>query len=118
MIAECGGTLTVQKRVDYGSGPVKPSTGEWNITASELGDRKLDVAETSSVTFDYGFGPAETSKIVQVSEAGGGFVYDRTECTSNGAPVAVGPPEVAGTAGFSVELRPDRAVSCVMISRP
>ncbi len=118
MIAECGGTITVQKRIDFGSGPVKPSTGEWTITASDQGDRKLDVEETSSVTFDYGFGASETSKTVQVSEAGSGFVYDRTECTSNGAPIAVGPPEAAGTAGFSVELQPDRAVSCVMISRP
>ncbi len=120
LIAECGGTLTVQKRIDDGSpsGPVKPSTGSWTITAAGLGDRELDVQETSSVTFDYGFGPSETSKTVQVSEAGGGFVYDRTECTSNGAPIAVGPPEVPGTAGFSVTLSPDKAVSCVMISRP
>ena len=118
LIAECGGTLTVQKRIDTGSGLVKPATGTWTMTASDLGDRPLDVEETSSVTFDYGFGAGETSKTVQVTEAGGGFVYDRTECTSNGVPVAVGPPEVAGTAGFSIELRPDKAVSCLMISRP
>jgi hypothetical protein len=117
MIAECGGTLTVQKRIDTGSGLVKPPTGEWTITAAGLGDRELDVEETSSVTFDYGFGPSETSKVVEVSEAGGGFVYDRTECTANGVPIAVGPPEVPGTAGFSVTLSPDNAVSCLMISR-
>ena len=116
-IAECGGTLTLQKRIDTGSGLVKPLTGKWNFT-SGLADRELDVEESSSVTFDYGFAAGEASKVVEVSEAGGGFVYDRTECTANGQPIAVGPPEVAGTAGFSVELRPDRAVSCVMISRP
>ena len=118
MIAECGGTLTVQKRIDTGSGLVKPATGIWTMSASGLGDRDLNVEETSSVTFDYGFGAGETSKTVQVTEAGAGFVYDRTECTANGVSVPVGPPEVAGTAGFSVELRPDKAVSCLMISRP
>lgn len=118
LIAECGGTLTIQKRIDDGSGPVKPTSGAWTFTASGLGDRELDAAETSSITFDYGFGASETSKNVQVTEAGGGFVYDRTECTANGVPIAVGPPEVAGTAGFSVDLTPDKAVSCLMISRP
>jgi hypothetical protein len=118
MIAECGGTLTIQKRIDTGSGLVKPTTGAWNLTASDLGDRELNVEETSSVTFDYGFAAGEVSKSVQVTEAGGGFVYDRTECTANGAPIAVGPPEVAGSAGFSVTLTPDKAVSCLMISRP
>ena len=118
MIAECGGTLTVQKRIDTGSGLVKPATGIWTMSAAGLGDRDLNVEETSSVTFDYGFGAGETSKTVQVTEAGAGFVYDRTECTANGVSVPVGPPEVAGTAGFSVELRPDKAVSCLMISRP
>ena len=118
MIAECGGTLTVQKRIDTGSGLVKPATGTWTMSAAGLGDRDLNVEETSSVTFDYGFGAGETSKLVQVTEAGAGYVYDRTECTSNGVSIPVGPPEVAGTAGFSVELRPDKAVSCLMISRP
>ncbi len=117
MIAECGGTLTVQKRIDTGAGLIKPATGKWTLS-SGLGDRELDVEETSSVTFDYGFAAGETSKDVQVTEAGGGFVYDRTECTANGVPVAVGPPDVAGTAGFTVQLAPDKAVSCLMISRP
>lgn len=117
LIAECGGTLTVQKRIDTGSGLVKPATGKWTFSASDLGDRTLDVQESSSVTFDYGFAAGETSKSVQVTEAGGG-VYLRTECTANGAPITVGPPEVAETAGFSVELSPDKAVSCLMISRP
>jgi prepilin-type N-terminal cleavage/methylation domain-containing protein len=118
MIAECGGTLTIQKRIDSGAGPVKPSTGIWTFSASDLGDRELNVEESSSITFDYGFAVGETSKTVQVTEAGGGFVYDRTECTSNGVAIAVDPPEVAGTAGFSVTLTPDKAVSCLMISRP
>ena len=117
MIAECGGTLTVQKRIDTGAGLENPASGKWSYTIAS-GVRELDRAKTSSITFDYSFGPGETSKTVQVTEATvAGFVWDRAECTAGGIPVSA-VPNADGKPGATITIAPDQAVSCLMISRP
>jgi prepilin-type N-terminal cleavage/methylation domain-containing protein len=118
MIAECGGTLTLQKRIDTGGALENPTNGSW-LYSTALGDRTLDRSETSSITFDYRFGPGESSKTVEIIEAPvGGYVFDRAECTADGVAVAATPLADPSVAGVSVTVSADKAVSCLMISRP
>lgn len=117
LIAECGGTLTVQKRIDNGSTVENPSSGKWSYT-TDLGVRELDRAQTSSITFDYTFAPGVGTKQVQVVEAPvSGFVWDRAECTAGGNPIPSS-PNADGSPGATVTVQADQAVSCLMISRP
>jgi prepilin-type N-terminal cleavage/methylation domain-containing protein len=117
LIAECGGTLTVQKRVDTGGTLVNPATGKWSYT-TDLGVRELDRASTSSITFDYSFGAGVTTRSVQVVEAPvAGYVWDRAECSASGNPIP-SVPNADGSPGVTVTVQADQAVSCLMISRP
>jgi prepilin-type N-terminal cleavage/methylation domain-containing protein len=116
LIAECGGTLTVQKRVDTGS-LENPASGKWSYT-TDLGVRELDRSKTSSITFDYSFGAGEVTKQVQIVEApAAGYVWDRAECSASGNPVTA-VPNTDGSPGATVTIQADQAVSCLMISRP
>jgi prepilin-type N-terminal cleavage/methylation domain-containing protein len=118
LIAECGGTLTVQKRIDTGGSLENPATGTWSYNAEDVGVRELDRSVTSSITFDYSFGAGVATKTVQVvEEPVSGYVWDRAECTAGGVPVA-SQPNADGSAGVTVTVQADQAVSCLMISRP
>jgi prepilin-type N-terminal cleavage/methylation domain-containing protein len=117
LIAECGGTLTVQKRIDNAGSLDNPASGKWSYT-TDLGVRELDRATTSSITFDYSFGSGEVTKTVQIVEAPvSGYVWDRAECTAGGNPISSS-PNTDGSAGATVTIQADQAVSCLMISRP
>lgn len=119
MIADCGGTVTVQKRIDRGAGLENPPSGVWSYT-TDLGVTPLDVSKSSSVTFDYSFGGTTTSKEVKIFEqVATGYVFDRAECTAGGAPVTPAPQlNPDGKPGVAVTVQADQAVSCLMISRP
>jgi prepilin-type N-terminal cleavage/methylation domain-containing protein len=117
LIAECGGTLTVQKRIDNGGSLVNPTSGKWSYT-TDLGVRELDRAATSSITFDYSFGAGVVTKSVQIVEAPvAGYVWDRAECAAGGNPIP-SQPNADGSPGATVNVQADQAVSCLMISRP
>jgi prepilin-type N-terminal cleavage/methylation domain-containing protein len=117
LIAECGGTLTVQKRIDNGGSLENPSSGKWSYT-TDLGVRELDRKTTSSITFDYSFAAGVATKTVQVVEAPvAGYVWDRAECSASGNPI-VSQPNADGSPGATVTVQADQAVSCLMISRP
>ncbi len=121
VIGECGGTVTLQKRVDDGASVVNPTSGLWKYTSSagdDTGSRTLDRANASSVTFDYTFGPGGGTKTVQLSEEPvDGLVWDRADCTAAGAPLATA-PNGDGTPGVTITVDANAAVSCLMISRP
>ena len=121
VIGECGGTVTLQKRIDSGGTVATPSSGLWAYTSSVAGDtgtRTLDRSTNSSVTFDYTFGPAEATKIVQLTEQPvDGLVWNRAECTAGGLSVPT-VPNADGTPGATVTVGADDAVSCLMISSP
>ena len=117
--AQCGGTVTVQKRIEVGGSLVEAS-GVWSYT-TDVGVRELDLATSSSITFDYTFPTGTTTRSVRIGETPvSGYTFVRAECTSAGAPL--GADRIAsptdGTSGVIVTLTPDEAVSCVMISRP
>jgi hypothetical protein len=117
LIAERGGTLTVQKRIDNGGSLENPSSGKWSYT-TDLGVRELDRKTTSSITFDYSFAAGVATKTVQVVEAPvAGYVWDRAECSASGNPI-VSQPNADGSPGATVTVQADQAVSCLMISRP
>lgn len=123
-VAECGGTITVQKRIDTGSGLVSPSSGVWNYTA-ESGTSTLDRSKASSVTFDYNIAGNATTTDTIYEQVGGDYVFDRYECYSQGQLLAspkVSPALDAETGdvvpGVQVTIRPDEAISCLMISVP
>jgi hypothetical protein len=123
-VSECGGTVTIQKRIDTGSGLSTPSSGVWNYTASS-GTSVLDRSKVASVTYDYNVPGNGTTTDTIYEQVGGDYVFDRYECYSRGvllAPPAVGPAIDAETGavvpGVQVTLGPDQAVSCLMISRP
>jgi hypothetical protein len=62
MAAECGGTITLQKRVEIG-GVLQdvPADSRWNFS-TDIGDRLLDRSVTASVTLDYAFNTGQASK--------------------------------------------------------
>jgi len=117
--AQCGGTVTVQKRIEVASSLVEAS-GVWSYT-TDVGVRELDLATSSSITFDYTFPTGTTTRSVRIGETPvSGYTFVRAECTSAGAPLGADrvTSPTDGTPGVVVTLTPDEAVSCVMISRP
>lgn len=117
--AQCGGTITVQKRIDT-AGTLSEATGAWSYT-TDVGVRELDTSQSSSITFDYTFPTGTTTRTVQISETPrAGYVFDRADCTSGGVvlPASRISYPTDGTPGVIVTLTPDEAVSCLMISRP
>jgi hypothetical protein len=117
--AQCGGTVTVQKRVEVG-GVLTETSGTWNYT-TEVGVRELDLAQTSSITFDYTFATGSTTRTVQISETPvAGYVFVRADCTSGGValPAQRMSSPTDGSPGVVITLTPDEAISCIMVSRP
>jgi hypothetical protein len=123
--AQCGGTITLQKKIDDGAGNLSdaPRRTVWTY-ATDLGNQTIDRRKDSSVTLDYAFAADETSKTVRIVEESGprGYVFDRIECTKQGEPVTgrVTQPISSGgqvLAGADIELQADEALSCVVISR-
>lgn len=120
MVAQCGGTVTVQKRLDDGAGNLSEPTTPWSYT-TDIGVRDLNPATESSITFDYTFPTGTPTKVVQITEAPQeGWTYDRAVCTVGGAPVDPARVMVPadGSAGVELEIRPDEAMSCTLISVP
>jgi hypothetical protein len=117
--AQCGGTVTVQKRIEV-NGSLVDATGVWNYT-TDVGVRELDHSTSSSITFDYTFASGTTSRVVRIGETPvSGYTFVRAECSSGGVPLPAGriADPTDGTSGVVVTLTPDEAVSCLMISRP
>jgi len=117
--AQCGGTVTVQKRIEVGGSLVEAS-GVWSYT-TDVGVRELDLATSSSITFDYTFPTGTTTRSVRIGETPvAGYTFVRAECASAGAPLGADriTSPTDGTSGVIITLTPDEAVSCVMISRP
>ncbi|MFN3256568.1 MAG: type II secretion system protein J [Ilumatobacter sp.] len=117
MIAECGGTVTVRKSIDGAPGT---NTGRWNYS-TETGDQVLDTGAASSITFDFSFeGNQIVREVLIREEARAGYSFVRGDCQVGGVPVPesdiVQSPD--GTPGVAIQLSPDEAVSCVMVSTP
>jgi prepilin-type N-terminal cleavage/methylation domain-containing protein len=121
VVGECGGTVTLQKRIDDGGSVTEPASGVWSYTSNEagnIGTRDLDRANTSSVTFDYSFTGGVGSKSVQLTEQPvDGYAWVRGECTANGVAVPTA-ANADGTPGVTVTVGADEAVSCLMVSEP
>ncbi len=126
MAAECGGTITLQKRVEIG-GVLQdvPADSRWNFS-TDIGDRLLDRSVTASVTLDYSFNTGQASKTVRIVEDGApaGFVFDRIECSKAGVPISgrvtqpITDPDGQLILGADILLQADEALSCLVISRP
>jgi len=126
MAAECGGTITLQKKVDVG-GVLQdvPADSRWNFS-TDIGDRLLDRSVTASVTLDYSFNTGQPSKTVRIVEDGApaGYVFDRIECSKAGAPVSgrvtqpITDTDGQLVLGADILLQADEALSCLVISKP
>ena len=117
MVAECGGTVTVQKRIKTATGLENPPSGVWSYT-TDLGVRPLDVSKASSITFDYSFADGVLFKDVSIIEqTATGYVFDGAECRVGGNPIT-STPNTDGSPGVTVRVQADQAVSCLMISTP
>ncbi|MFM9037249.1 MAG: vWA domain-containing protein [Actinomycetota bacterium] len=117
--AQCGGTVTIQKRIEL-AGMLTEGSGIWNYT-TEVGTRELDLGQASSITFDYTFTSGTISRTVQISETPvAGYVFVRADCTSGGTslPTRRVASPTDGSSGVVITLTPDEAVSCAMVSRP
>jgi prepilin-type N-terminal cleavage/methylation domain-containing protein len=117
--AVCGGTITVQKRIEQ-AGALSEATGTWSYT-TDVGVRDLDTSQSSSATFDFTFPIGTTTRTVQITETPkSGYTFVRAECSSGG--IALQPSRLSiptdGSPGVIVTLSPDEAVSCLMVSRP
>lgn len=123
--AQCGGTVTLQKKIDDGAGNLTdaPRRTVWTFS-TDLGTQTIDRRKDSSVTLDYAFATDETTKTVRIVEesAPRGYVFDRIECMKQGQSVSgrVTQPITSGEqvlAGADIVLHADEALSCLVISR-
>ena len=117
--AVCGGTVTVQKRIEQ-AGVLSEATGTWSYT-TDVGVRDLDTSQSSSATFDFTFPSGTTTRTVQITETPkSGYTFVRAECSSAGTalPASRLQSPSDGSPGVIVTLTPDEAVSCLMVSRP
>ena len=117
--AVCGGTITVQKRIEQ-AGLLSEATGMWSYT-TDVGVRDLDTSQSSSATFDFTFPNSTTTRTVQITETPkSGYTFLRAECSSSGIalPASRLRAPTDGSPGVIVTLTPDEAVSCLMVSRP
>lgn len=117
--AVCGGTVTVQKRIEQ-AGVLSEGTGTWSYT-TDVGVRDLDTSQSSSATFDFTFPQGTTTRTVQITETPkSGYTFVRAECSSGGTalPASRLSTPTDGSPGAIVTLTPDEAVSCLMVSRP
>jgi len=117
--AVCGGTVTVQKRIEQ-AGVLSEATGTWSYT-TEVGVRALDTSQSSSATFDYTFPSGTTTRTVQITETPkSGYTFVRAECSSAGTalPASRLRSPTDGSPGAIITLTPDEAISCLMVSRP
>jgi prepilin-type N-terminal cleavage/methylation domain-containing protein len=117
--AVCGGTITVQKRIEQ-AGALSEATGTWSYT-TDVGVRDLDTSQSSSATFDFTFPNGTTTRTVQITETPkSGYTFVRAECSSGGVAIPASrlrsPPD--GSPGVIITLTPDEAVSCLMVSQP
>lgn len=118
---ECGGALTIQKRFNNGS--INPSnTGVWEFQ-SEQGSKVLDYGSDSSVTFQHEFQVGESFKEFWIEEQPrAGWIVDRMTCKSRGIDVPASrivrtnPATPGDPVRFTVDLRPDEALSCFVWS--
>jgi len=117
--AVCGGTITVQKRIEQ-AGVLSEATGTWSYT-TDVGVRDLDTSQSSSATFDFTFPLGTTTRTVQITETPkSGYSFVRADCSSGGIalPASRLRSPTDGSPGVIVTLTPDEAVSCLMVSRP
>jgi len=117
--AVCGGTVTVQKRIEQ-AGVLSEATGTWSYT-TDVGVRALNTLQSSSATFDYTFPSGTTTRTVQITETPkSGYTFVRAECSSAGTalPASRLRSPTDGSPGVVITLTPDEAVSCLMVSRP
>ena len=117
--AVCGGTVTVQKRIEQ-AGVLSEATGTWSYT-TDVGVRDLDTSQSSSATFDFTFPLGTTTRTVQITETPkSGYTFVRADCSSGGIalPASRLHSPTDGSPGVIVTLTPDEAVSCLMVSRP
>ena len=117
--AVCGGTVTVQKRIEQ-AGVLSEATGTWSYT-TDVGVRDLDTSQSSSATFDFTFPNGTTTRTVQITETPkSGYTFVRAECSSAGTalPASRLQSPSDGSPGVIITLTPDEAISCLMVSRP
>ena len=117
--AVCGGTVTVQKRIEQ-AGVLSEATGTWSYT-TDVGVRDLDTSQSSSATFDFTFPNGTTTRTVQITETPkSGYTFVRAECSSAGTalPSSRLQSPSDGSPGVIITLTPDEAISCLMVSRP
>ena len=117
--AVCGGTITVQKRIEQ-AGALSEATGTWSYT-TDVGVRDLDTSQSSSATFDFTFPNGTTTRTVQITETPkSGYTFVRAECSSGGIAIPTSRlrSPTDGSPGVIITLTPDEAVSCLMVSRP
>ncbi len=117
--AVCGGTITVQKRIEQ-AGVLSEATGTWSYT-TDVGVRDLDTSQSSSATFDFTFPSGTTTRTVQITETPkSGYTFVRADCSSGGIAIPASRlrSPTDGSPGVIVTLTPDEAVSCLMVSQP
>jgi len=116
---QCGGTVTVQKKIDQGGGVLVDPTQPWSYS-TDVGVKTLNPATDVAVTFDYTFADGEgTKEATVIEQPASGYVFDRVECSSGG--ISLGSDRVKdapddGT-GVVITLKPNEAVSCTYISK-
>jgi prepilin-type N-terminal cleavage/methylation domain-containing protein len=119
MIAECGGTVTIQKKLSVDGTLTNltdvPANTVWKYSA--VGTRDLDRSQTASITFDFPLGSNAVQE-VDIAESGNGERYEflGATCRSEGLDYPIKAVDLA-TQSISLDVLADQAISCTMISR-
>ncbi len=120
MIAECGGTVTIQKKLSVDGTLTNltdvPQESVWTYGSPDIGTRDLVRAETASITFDFPLG-STVRKWVDITENGNLDQYEFLGATCKSGGVAVPVNVDLSTQSISVEATADSAISCTMISK-
>ena len=120
MIAECGGTVTIQKKLSVDGTLTNltdvPLDTVWTYGSPDIATRDLVRSETASITFDFPLGSI-VRKWVDITENGDLDKYEflGATCKNGGIPVPVNID--LATQSISVEAIADSAISCTMISK-
>jgi prepilin-type N-terminal cleavage/methylation domain-containing protein len=121
---DCGGTVTIQKRFDSGSGLVAPTAGVYHYSsASPAYSNEINASIAPSITFDFPVDGGSTWVAINEDPIVG-YQLDRVDCYSRGVlqptrvRTYVDANNVTVTNGFEIQVVANEAMSCLFISVP
>ena len=121
-VSECGGTVTVQHRINGNVAPSnEPTSGTYHYSTS-TGDGELRIANGQSLTFDYEFDAVGSQWVPMTEEFDAAHPIIDVQCSVNGAPIPssriaplIDQNNVNVPNGRLININANEAMSCLFI---